>query len=189
MAIDRLSRTRLHTDLGRARLLYGEWLRCHKRRAEARDQLRLPYEMFSDAGMLGFAEHAFRELRATGETVRKRRDDTRNDLTPQEEQIARLAVEGRTNSEIGAQLYLSGRTVEMASAQGVHQAGHHLTSRAARRAIRRPASGERGAGSESEAAQPGRRLVQSDSPLGSFRGQLAGHQSPCGSVVCPTSMM
>jgi DNA-binding CsgD family transcriptional regulator len=49
---------------------------------------------------------------ATGETVRKRRDENRNDLTPQEEQIARLALEGRTNPEIGAQLFLSARTVE-----------------------------------------------------------------------------
>jgi DNA-binding NarL/FixJ family response regulator len=68
--------------------------------------------MFSDIGMLAFAERALRELQATGETVRKRQDDTRSDLTPQEEQIARLAAEGRTNPEIGAQLYISVRTVE-----------------------------------------------------------------------------
>ncbi len=68
--------------------------------------------MFSDIGMVAFADRALHELQATGETVRKRRDDTRNDLTPQEEHIARLALEGRTNPEIGAQLYISARTVE-----------------------------------------------------------------------------
>jgi DNA-binding CsgD family transcriptional regulator len=68
--------------------------------------------MFSDIGMLAFAERALQELRATGETVRKRRDDTRDDLTPQEDLIARLAVEGQTNREIGAQLFISPRTVE-----------------------------------------------------------------------------
>jgi DNA-binding CsgD family transcriptional regulator len=112
MAIDHLGGTRMRTDLGRAHLVYGEWLRRQKRRVDARHQLRLAYEMFSEMGMRGFAERALRELRATGETVRQRRDDTRSDLTPQEEQIARLALEGRTNPEIGAQLYLSARTVE-----------------------------------------------------------------------------
>ena len=68
--------------------------------------------MFNDAGMSGFGERALRELRATGETIRKRQEETRNDLTPQEEHIARLALEGRTNPEIGAQLYISARTVE-----------------------------------------------------------------------------
>lgn len=62
--------------------------------------------------MLAFAEHARRELQATGETVRKRREETRNDLTPQEEHIARLARDGRTNPEIGAELFISARTVE-----------------------------------------------------------------------------
>jgi DNA-binding NarL/FixJ family response regulator len=74
--------------------------------------LRAAHELFTDIGMLAFAERAGRELRATGETVRKRREDTRNDLTSQEEQIARLALEGRTNPEIGAQLFISARTVE-----------------------------------------------------------------------------
>jgi DNA-binding CsgD family transcriptional regulator len=59
-----------------------------------------------------FAERARRELQATGEKARKRSDDTRTDLTPQEEEIAQLACEGRTNSEIGAQLSIGGRTVE-----------------------------------------------------------------------------
>lgn len=111
-AVDRLSRTRLRPELARSHLLYGEWLRRQKRRKDARDQLRSAYDLFSEIGMLAFTERAFRELEATGETVRKRREDTRNDLTPQEEHIARLALEGRTNPEIAAQLYISARTVE-----------------------------------------------------------------------------
>jgi DNA-binding NarL/FixJ family response regulator len=63
-------------------------------------------------GAAGFADRSRRELQATGEKVRRRRDTTRDELTPQEEQIARLAREGRTNPEIGAELYLSPRTVE-----------------------------------------------------------------------------
>ena len=111
-AIERFSRTALRSEQARAHLLYGEWLRRQKRRMDARDQLRRAHEMFAEIGMLAFAERALHELRATGETVRKRREDTRDDLTPQEELIAGLAVEGRTNPEIGAQLFLSPRTVE-----------------------------------------------------------------------------
>jgi len=111
-AIDRLSRTRVRTDLARAHLLYGEWLRRERRRADAREHLRTAYGMFNAMGADGFAERARHELLATGETVRKRTDDTRDDLTPQEEHIARLAVAGRTNPEIGAELFISPRTVE-----------------------------------------------------------------------------
>ena len=110
--IDCLQQNALRPELARAHLLYGEWLRRQNRRVDARDQLRTAYDMFTEIGMLAFGERALRELQATGETVRKRREDTRNDLTPQEEQIARLALEGRTNPEIGAQLYISARTVE-----------------------------------------------------------------------------
>jgi DNA-binding CsgD family transcriptional regulator len=111
-AIGRLSRTALRPELARTHLVYGEWLRRQNRRTDAREQLRSAYGLFSEIGMLAFAERAVRELSATGETVRKRQEETRNDLTPQEEQIARLALEGRTNPEIGAQLYISARTVE-----------------------------------------------------------------------------
>ena len=111
-AVDRLGLTRIRPDLARAHLVYGEWLRRQNRRSDGRDQLRRAYDMFSEMGMLGFAERALHELRATGETVRKRQDETRNDLTPQEEHIARLALEGLTNPEIGGQLYISARTVE-----------------------------------------------------------------------------
>jgi len=111
-AIDRLARTRMRVALARARLLYGEWLRRENRRVDGRDQLRTAHEMFADIGMDAFAERARRELLATGETVRKRTVDTRDQLTAQEAQIARLAVDGHTNPEIGAQLFISPRTVE-----------------------------------------------------------------------------
>ena len=111
-AIERLERTRIRVELARARLLYGEWLRREQRRVDAREQLRAAHEMFSAMGAEGFAERARVELLATGETVRKRTVETRDELTAQEAQIARLARDGRTNPEIGAQLYISPRTVE-----------------------------------------------------------------------------
>jgi DNA-binding CsgD family transcriptional regulator len=111
-AIARLGRTPLRPELARAHLLYGEWLRREGRRVDAREQLRSAYEMLSDLGAEAFAERARRELAATGMTVRKRTDETRDQLTAQEQQIARLAASGHTNPEIGAQLFLSPRTVE-----------------------------------------------------------------------------
>jgi DNA-binding CsgD family transcriptional regulator/tetratricopeptide (TPR) repeat protein len=107
-----LGRTRLRPELARSHLLYGEWLRREGRRLDAREQLRAAHQMLSASGMDGFAERARHELLATGETVRKRRDDTRDELTPQEEHIARLALAGRTNQEIGTELFISPRTVE-----------------------------------------------------------------------------
>jgi DNA-binding CsgD family transcriptional regulator len=98
--------------LARAQLVYGEWLRRRGRRVDAREQLRATYETFSRIGAGGFAERARRELLATGETVRKRSVETRDDLTPQEAEIARLAGRGYTNPEIGARLFISPRTVE-----------------------------------------------------------------------------
>jgi DNA-binding CsgD family transcriptional regulator len=111
-AIDWLGQSRMAADLARARLTYGEWLRRENRRVDARPQLREASDMFASMGADGFADRARRELLATGEKVRKRRDDTRNELTPQEEHIARLARDGRTNPEIGAELFISARTVE-----------------------------------------------------------------------------
>jgi DNA-binding CsgD family transcriptional regulator len=111
-AIERLGRTGVHAELARAHLLYGEWLRRERRRVDAREHLRLAHEMLVTMGVDAFAERARRELLATGETVRKRTSETRDDLTAQEREIARLASEGRTNPEIGAQLFLSPRTVE-----------------------------------------------------------------------------
>jgi DNA-binding CsgD family transcriptional regulator len=111
-AIERLERTRIRVELARARLLYGEWLRREGRRMDARDQLGTAHEMFSRFGAEAFAERARRELLATGETARRRTQETREALTPQEAQIARLAADGQTNPEIGAQLFISPRTVE-----------------------------------------------------------------------------
>jgi DNA-binding CsgD family transcriptional regulator len=111
-AVERLGRTRVRGEHARAHLLYGEWLRREGRRVDAREQLRAAHLMFIEMGMEAFAERTRRELLATGSTVRKRRADTRDELTPQEEQIALLARDGLTNPEIGAQLFLSPRTVE-----------------------------------------------------------------------------
>jgi DNA-binding CsgD family transcriptional regulator len=111
-AIERLARTRARPDCARAHLVYGEWLRRQGRRVDAREQLRTAHRLFTDMGMEAFAERSRRELTATGETVRKRKAETRDDLTPQEEQIARLARDGLSNADIGAQLFLSPRTVE-----------------------------------------------------------------------------
>ena len=111
-AIERLGRCRVRTELARAHLVYGEWLRREGRRVDAREQLRTAHEMFDAIGMEAFAERARGELSATGEKVRKRSPDTREELTPQEDRIAQLARDGLTNPEIGTQLYISARTVE-----------------------------------------------------------------------------
>ena len=111
-AIERLSPTPLRLDLARARLLYGEWLRRQSRRVDARNELRTAYEMFTDFGMSAFAERARIELQATGEHVRKPSVGALGQLTPQEEQVARLAAEGHTNREIATQLFISPSTVE-----------------------------------------------------------------------------
>jgi DNA-binding CsgD family transcriptional regulator len=111
-AIERLSRTQLRPELARAHLLYGEWLRRERRRADARVQLRVAHDMLATIGMEAFAERARSELLATGEKVRKPTADTRDDLTAKERQIARLARDGLSNPEIGARLFLSPRTIE-----------------------------------------------------------------------------
>jgi DNA-binding CsgD family transcriptional regulator len=111
-AIDRLEPTRLRFDLARTHLLYGEWLRRERRRQDAREELRVAHELFSEFGMEGFAERARVELEATGERARKRTVDTVGDLTPQEAQVSRLVARGHTNREIAAQLFISASTVE-----------------------------------------------------------------------------
>jgi DNA-binding CsgD family transcriptional regulator len=111
-AIERLQPTRLRLDLARAHLLYGEWLRRARRRLDARTELRLAYDLFTDFGMEAFAQRSRIELEATGEHARKRTNDTLDELTAQEAQISRLAADGNTNREIAAQLFISPSTVE-----------------------------------------------------------------------------
>jgi DNA-binding CsgD family transcriptional regulator len=111
-AIERLERSRIAVHLARTHLVYGEWLRRENRRRDAREQLRTAHEMLHRFGAAAFAERARRELLATGESVRQRTVETREVLTAQEAQIARLAGDGLTNSEIGAELFISPRTVE-----------------------------------------------------------------------------
>jgi DNA-binding CsgD family transcriptional regulator len=111
-AIERLGRTRMRPAVARAHLLYGEWLRRENRRQDARAELRAAHGLFTTMGIEAFAERARRELLAAGDTVHKPTVDTDSELTAQEAHIARLAVDGRTNAEIGARLFLSTRTVE-----------------------------------------------------------------------------
>jgi DNA-binding CsgD family transcriptional regulator len=111
-AIERLARTRLRLSLARTQLLYGEWLRRERRKLDAREQLHQANELFVQFGAEAFAERARVELNATGEHARKRTEETRDELTPQEAQIARLAAEGQTNQEIAAQLFISASTVD-----------------------------------------------------------------------------
>jgi DNA-binding CsgD family transcriptional regulator len=111
-AVERLARSRGVVHLARARLLYGEWLRRENRRVDAREQLRAAHDDFSRIGAEAFAERARGELLATGETAPRRTVETRDVLTPQEAQIARMASDRQTNPEIGAKLFISPRTVE-----------------------------------------------------------------------------
>ena len=111
-AIERLTDTRVRVELARAHLLFGEWLRRQNRRVDAREQLRAAHDAFSRMGAEAFADRARRELLATGETVRKRIDETRDVLTAQETQIAQLARDGFSNPDIGSRLFISPRTVQ-----------------------------------------------------------------------------
>jgi DNA-binding CsgD family transcriptional regulator len=113
VSIESLGSTRVRTELARAHLLYGEWLRRERRRIDARAQLRIAHEMLDTMGMDAFAERARRELQATGETARKRVVATYDqELTAQEARIARMARDGLSNPEIGVRLFISARTVQ-----------------------------------------------------------------------------
>jgi DNA-binding CsgD family transcriptional regulator/tetratricopeptide (TPR) repeat protein len=136
-AIRHLERCRIAVHLARARLLYGEWLRRRKRRRESGVQLRSAFEAFSRFGAEGFAERARRELLATGETVRRGTADAVTELTSQESQIATLARDGYTNSEIAAQLFISPRTVEWHLGNVFAKLG--VSSRRHLRSVLRPA--------------------------------------------------
>jgi ATP/maltotriose-dependent transcriptional regulator MalT len=111
-AIERLGNTRVRTDLARAHLVYGEWLRRERRRLDARRELRTAYDMFTDFGMEAFAERTAVELLATGERLHTSTVETTIKLTPQEAEVAGLARDGLSNSEIGARLFISKHTVE-----------------------------------------------------------------------------
>lgn len=110
-AIGRLRRTSASVQLARTHLLYGEWLRRDRRRLDAREQLRIAFEIFNAKGIEALAARARRELLATGGHARKRTVETRDELTPQENQVAQLARDGLSNAEIGARLFISRHTV------------------------------------------------------------------------------
>ncbi len=111
-AIGRLEQTRIRSELARAHLLYGEWLRRERRRLDAREQLRHAHKLFTEFGMEAFAERARVELQATGVHRGEPTVETRDELTAQEAQISRLAADGATNQEIAAHLFVSPSTVD-----------------------------------------------------------------------------
>jgi DNA-binding CsgD family transcriptional regulator len=99
-------------QLARTHLVYGEWLRRQRRRRDAREQLRTAADMFDAVGFEAFAQRARSELLATGERVGKRTGEATEHLTPQETQVARLVIEGSSNRQVAAQLFISPNTVE-----------------------------------------------------------------------------
>jgi DNA-binding CsgD family transcriptional regulator len=111
-SIELLGSTRMVMETARSHLLFGEWLRRQGRRIEARDELRIAFEMFDTMGAEAFAGRSRVELLATGEHARRRNFETATDLTPQEAHVARLAADGHTNGEIAARMYISASTVE-----------------------------------------------------------------------------
>ncbi|MFJ4153129.1 ATP-binding protein [Streptomyces galbus] len=111
-ALSHLSDSGCTTDLARAHLLYGQWLRREGQRLEARRHLRAAHQMLSESGAAGYAERAARELRASGERVHRAGPQPSNALTPQELHVARLVKEGRTSKEIAAELFVSRRTID-----------------------------------------------------------------------------
>ena len=123
-AIDRLGRCRIAPERARAHLLYGEWLRREGRRVDAREQLRTAHDMLAAIGMEAFAERARRELAATGEKVRRRRAETRDDLTAQETQIAQLARDGLLEPGDRRPAVPEPTHRRVAHAQGLREARH-----------------------------------------------------------------
>jgi DNA-binding CsgD family transcriptional regulator len=112
LSIEHLRQCEITPELARSHLVYGEWLRRQRRRRGAREQLRIACELFGTLGMEAFAQRAQSGLRAVGEHAAAPRTRAPDALTPQEEQIARLAAEGATNREIAARLFVSASTVD-----------------------------------------------------------------------------
>jgi DNA-binding CsgD family transcriptional regulator len=111
-ALELLPAARRPFEYARTELLLGEFLRRNRQRREARDYLRAAMATFEQLGAGPWEERARSELRATGETARKRDPSTLGDLTPQELQIARLVASGARNREVATQLFLSPRTID-----------------------------------------------------------------------------
>ena len=136
-AIERLARSRVVIHLARAQLVYGEWLRREHRRLDAREQLRTAHDMLAGIGAEAFAERARRELLATGETARQRTIGTRDELTAQEAQIARLAARGPHQPRDRRPAVHQPAHRRVAPAPRVHQARHQLAQGAPPGAPRR----------------------------------------------------
>jgi hypothetical protein len=139
VSIERLERTPVHAELARSHLLYGEWLRRGRRRADAREQLRTAHDVLEEMGIGPFAERARRELAATGKTACRRAIETSLEVTAQEAHIARLARDGLSNPEIGARMFLSAPHHPVPPEQGVRQVRHQLAQPARPRPPQRPA--------------------------------------------------
>ena len=128
-AIEHLSRTRVRAELGRAHLLYGEWLRGEGRRVDARGQLLTAHELFNGVGMDAFAERARVELLAAGARVHARTAESRDRLTPQEEQIARLARRGTLQSRDQRATLPESTNGRVASPKGLRETRDRVSAR------------------------------------------------------------